>query len=141
MPGPPASSTAPRPSTAKRKRSEQGWAHRKAGDARHTAEHYEGQDAPVRPHYTLGTVDEKQLQIHLDPPIPKKFAEASLERFRGSLVRALCAQWPAAAVVQLHTDKLRGGHWSQALWRAQLGRTRAPEPFVSVMASNYATTQ
>ena len=69
MPGPPALAIAPRASTGKRKRSEQGWAHRKACDAQRTAEHYEGRDALVRPHYTLGTIDEKQLQIHLDPVV------------------------------------------------------------------------
>ena len=89
MPGRPTSSTAPRASTGKRKHLEQGWAHRKACDDRRTAEHYEGQDALVRPHYTLGTVDKMQLQIHLDPPVPEKFAQASLETFRGLLVRAV----------------------------------------------------
>ena len=94
-----ASSTALRPSTGKRKRSEHGWAHRKTRDARCTAEHYEGRDALVRQDYTLGTNDEKQLHIHLDPPVPEKFAEASFERFCGSLVRALRAWWLATAVV------------------------------------------
>ena len=48
----------------------------------------------------------------------------------------------AVAVVQLCTHKRGGGggQWLQVLRRAQLRGTRAPEPFMSVTVSNYATT-
>ena len=95
-------------STGKRKRSEQGWAARKARDARHQAEHYEGKQALASPSYMLGTVDDLQLQVHLAPPVPEKFAAASFERFRGWLVRCLRAKWPAAAVVRVDRDTPQG---------------------------------
>ena len=81
MPYPLASSNAPHASGGKRKRLEQGWAHHKARDARRTAEHCEERASLVQPCYTLGTVNEKQLQIHIHPPVPEKFADASFERF------------------------------------------------------------
>ena len=105
MPNPPASSNAPHGSTSKRKRLEQGWARHKARDARRTAEHYEGTIALVKPRYALGAVHEKQRHLHLDPPVPEKFAEASFDRFRGWLVRALRAPWPAKALVQLQNPQ------------------------------------
>ena len=71
----------------------------------------------------------------------EKFAAASFERFCGWLVRNLRTKWRAAAVICMDTNKPRGGHWASDLWRAQLGGTRSPEPFLSVTASNYATTQ
>ena len=55
-----------------RKRSEHGWAHRRALDAQRTTEHYEGRGSVVRPQYTLGTVDEKELQILWPSAIPPR---------------------------------------------------------------------
>ena len=74
MPDPPALSIAPCASTGNRNRSEQGRTRRKARDARCTVKHYKGWAALASPHYTLGVVDEKQMQIHFDPPVPEKFA-------------------------------------------------------------------
>ena len=50
-------------------------------------------------------MDDLQLQVHLAPPVPEKFAAASFKRFRGWLVRCLRAKWPAAAVVCVDRDK------------------------------------
>ena len=41
----------------------------------------------------------------------------------------------------MDTNKPKGGHWASDLWRAHSWGTRSPEPFLSVTASNYATTQ
>ena len=65
----------------------------------------------MQPRHTLGTVNDKHLQIHLALPVHEKFTEALFERVRGWLVRELRARGPAA-VVQLRTDKPRGDHWS-----------------------------
>ena len=138
MPDPPCPLTEPCASNGKRKCSEQGWIRRKERDARRSAEHYEPRDALARPQYTLGAVDERQHQVHLEPLVPEKFVEASFERFREWFVRALGAKWPAAAVIRLNTNKPQGGHWTSDLWCAQLGGTRSPEPFITVTASNYA---
>ena len=136
-PDPPAES---HPSTGKRKRSEQGWVASKARDARHQAQHYEGKHALASPNYTLGTVDDLQLQVHLASPVPEKFAAASFERFQGWLVRCLRAKWPVAAVVRVGRDRPQGHHWASNLWRLQLGGTRDPDPFLSVSSSIFATT-
>ena len=110
MPAPPNPPTEPYASIGKRKRSEQGWTHRKARDARRSARYFEARDLSTRPRYTLGVVDERQLQIHLEPSVPDKFAVAAFERFRGWLVRNLRAKWPETAVVRMETNKPKGGH-------------------------------
>ena len=131
----------PHPPTGKHKRSDSGWATRKARDARRQAEHYEGKQAVASPSYTLGVMDDLQLQVHLAPPVHEKFAAAAFERFRGWLVRCLRAKWPAAEVIRVDRDKPQGHHWASDLWRLQLGGTRAPDPFLSVTSSIFTTTQ
>ena len=73
--------------------------------------------------------------------MPERFAAASFERFRGWLVRGRRAKLPAAAIVGINAINPQGGRWTSDLWRIRLGGTRAPEPFLGVTASNYATTQ
>ena len=119
----------------------QGWAARKARDARRLAEHYEGTKALASPIYTLGMVDDLQLHIHLTPPMPEKFATASFEQFRGSLVRGLRTKWPAAAIVRISAHKPQGAHWASDVGRIRFGGSRAPKPFLSINAPNYATMQ
>ena len=134
MSGSPSPLAERRASTGKRKRSEQGWIRRKARDARRLAEHYEARDALAQPRHTLGLVDERQLQVHLEPLVPEKFAAASWNVPR--VARSEPPKWSAAAVVRLDTNKPEGGHWASDLWRAQLGGTRSPEPFLNATASN-----
>ena len=124
-PSPPAE---PRASTGKQKRSEQGWTRCKARDAHCSEEQYEARDAS---------------------PSPSPFGASDAGKVRRSLLRTLLrmarSQPPnqifAVAMVRMDTNKPQGGHWPSALWRAQLGDTRSPEPFLSVTTSNYATTQ
>ena len=133
--------TKPHPPTGKRKRSASGWAAHKAPDARCQAEHYEGKQALASPSYTLGTMDDLQLQVYLAPLVPEKHSATAFERFRGRLVRCLRAKWLAATVVRVDRDKPQGHHWASDLWRLQLGGTRCPDPFLSVTSSMFATTQ
>ena len=137
-PDPPAASHS---STGKRKRSEQGWAARKARDARQQAEHYEGRKALASPSYTLGMVDDLQTRVHLTPLVSEKFAAASFERYRGWLVRSLQAKWPATALVRINANKPQGGPLGLRSVAHPAWGTRAQEPFLNVTASNYATTQ
>ena len=132
--------TKPHPPIGKRKR-ESGWAIRKARDARRQAEYYAGKQALASPSYTLGVMDDLQLQVYLAPLVPEKYAATSFERFRGWLVRCLRTKWPAAIVVHVDRDKPPRHHWSSDLWRLQLGGTRAPDPFLSVTSSIFGTTQ
>ena len=41
----------------------------------------------------------------------------------------------------MHRDKPTGHRWTSYLWRLQLGGTRAPDPFVSITCTIFATTQ
>ena len=59
--------TPPHPPSGKRKQSASGWATRKAGDVRRQAEYYKGEQTLESPSYTLGVLDDLQLQVHLTP--------------------------------------------------------------------------
>ena len=133
--------TKPHPPTSKSKRSERGWPTRKARDARRQAENYVGKQALTSPSYSLGTMDDLRVQVHLAPTVPEKFVAAAFQRFRGWLVRCLGAKWAAGAVFRVDPDKPQGHHWASDLWRLQLGGTRAPGPFLSITSSIFATTQ
>ena len=128
------------PPSGKRKRSASEWATRKARDARRQAEYFESKKALESPSYMLGVLDDIQLQIHLAPPVQEKHAATVFERSRGWLVRRLRPKWPAAVVVRINRDKPAGHHWTSDLWRLQLGGTRAPDPFLSVAFTIFATT-
>ena len=119
-PNPP---TPPHPPSGKRKRSASGWATRKARDARRPAEYYEGKQALESPSYTLGVLDDLQLQVYLTFPMQEKYAATSFERFKGWLVRRLHTKWQTAVVVRVDRDKPSGHHWASDLWRLQLGGT------------------
>ena len=131
------------PPSGKSKRSASGWNTRKARDAGRQAEYFESKQALESPSYTLGVLDDLQLQVHLAPPVQEKHAAMAFERFRGWLMRSLRpkSKWPAAVVVRKDRDKPAGHHWTSDLWRLQLGGTRAPDPFLSVTFTIFATTQ
>ena len=100
----------PHPPCAKRKRSASRWATRKARDVPREAEYYEGKQPLESPSYTLGVLDDLQLQVHLTPPIQERDAATVFERFRGWLVRHLRPKWLAVSVVPMDREKPSGHH-------------------------------
>ena len=62
---------------------EEGWARTKARDARGKGADDEGQAALAHLQYMLDTCDARQMHIHLNPLVSKKFVETSFERFKG----------------------------------------------------------
>ena len=141
MSTPPELPASPHPPSGKRKRSASGWLARKTPDARRQTEYFESKQALESPSYTLGVLDDLHLQIHLAPPVQEKHAATAFERLRGWLVRCLRPKWPTAVVVRMDRDKPAGHHWTSDVWRLQLGGTRAPDPFLSVTFTIFATTQ
>ena len=69
--------------------------------------YYEGKQPLASPSYTLGVMDDLQLQVYLTPPVPEKYAATSFEIFKGWLVRT---KWLAAIVVRVDRDKAPGHH-------------------------------
>ena len=100
------------PPSGKRKRSASGWATCKARDARRQAEYFGSKQALESPSYTLGVLDDLQLQVHLEPPVQEKHAATAFERFTGWLVRRLRPKWPAVVVLRMEQDKPAVYHWT-----------------------------
>ena len=106
MSAPPKVPGSSQPPSGKRERSSSGWATHKARDARRQAEYFESKQSLESRSYTLGMLDDHQLQIHLAPPLQEKYAATALfERFKGGLVRRPRPKWPAAVVVRMERDK------------------------------------
>ena len=57
------------------------------------------------------------------------------------MIQLLPVCWTAVAVVPRAPKLEQEKHWAHEIWRAQLGGTQSLEPFISVTATNFQTTQ